>query len=239
VSGSYGVIVRNDGDATYILLTDADDPYGDYNSLRPFAIKNSTGTCNISGNAATATKAYINNDTSSKIYVLGATSTGNQSIYRESSVYMSSNVLYGAAWNDYAEYRESNIDNKECGYVLIEDGNNDRLMKSTERLQPFAGVSSDTYGFAIGKTEKANTPIAVTGRVLVHTYEDRNEFAAGDCVCSGPDGKVSKMTREEVIQWPDRIVGTVSCVPEYEYWKDENESRAPVKVDGRIWIKVR
>jgi hypothetical protein len=47
------------------------------------------------------------------------------------------------------------------------------------------------------------------------------------------------MTREEVIQWPDRIVGTVSCVPEYEYWKDENESRAPVKVDGRIWIKVR
>ena len=26
------------------------------------------------------------------------------------------------------------------------------------------------------------------------------------------------MTREEIQKYPDRIVGTVSCVPEYEEW---------------------
>ena len=42
------------------------------------------------------------------------------------------------------------------------------------------------------------------------------------------------MTREEIQKYPDRIVGTVSCVPEYEEW-----GTGKVKVNGRIWIKVK
>ena len=45
------------------------------------------------------------------------------------------------------------------------------------------------------------------------------------------------MTREEIQKYPDRIVGTVSCAPEYEEWGDRD--RGPVKVNGRIWIKVK
>ena len=45
------------------------------------------------------------------------------------------------------------------------------------------------------------------------------------------------MTREEIQKYPDRIVGTVSCVPEYEEWGDGD--RGPIKVNGRIWIKVK
>ena len=45
------------------------------------------------------------------------------------------------------------------------------------------------------------------------------------------------MTREEIQKYQDRIVGTVSCVPEYEEWGDGD--RGPVKVNGRIWIKVK
>ena len=45
------------------------------------------------------------------------------------------------------------------------------------------------------------------------------------------------MTRKEIQKYPDRIVGTVSCVPEYEEWGDGD--RGPVKVNGRIWIKVK
>ena len=45
------------------------------------------------------------------------------------------------------------------------------------------------------------------------------------------------MTREEIQKYPDRIVGTVSCVPEYEEWGDRD--RGPVRVNGRIWIKVK
>ena len=142
--------------------------------------------------------------------------------------------LVGAVWNDYAEYRES--DCKEFGRVLAEKGD-DTLTKTTKRLQPFAGVSSDTWGFCQGETEKAKTPIAVAGRVLVYTYRNRKEYKPGDVVCAAPNGTVDIMTREEIIKYPDRIVGTVSCVPEYETWGSGD--RDPVKVNGRIWIKVR
>ena len=142
-----------------------------------------------------------------------------------------------AVWNDYAEYREA--DTEEFGRVLIEKGD-DTLTMSTERLQSFAGISSDTWGFCQGETDKAKTPIAVAGRVLAYTYEDRDSYQPGDCVCAAPGGTVSKMSREEVIQWPDRIVGTVSCVPTYEEWGGgEHADRPAVKVDGRIWIKVK
>lgn len=142
----------------------------------------------------------------------------------------------GAVWNDYAEYRES--DTKDFGYVLIENGD-DTLSKSTKRLQPFAGVSSDTWGFSQGKTEKAKTPIAVAGRVLVYPYQDRNNYKPGDCVCTAPGGKVDIMTREEIKEYPDRIVGTVSCIPTYEEWGGGPlADRDPIKVNGRIWIKV-
>jgi hypothetical protein len=46
------------------------------------------------------------------------------------------------------------------------------------------------------------------------------------------------MTRDEIIQYPDRIVGTVSCVPDYDTWGG-GEDRQPIQVNGRIWIKVR
>ena len=152
-------------------------------------------------------------------------------------LWMSGDAVTGAVWNDYAECRES--DCEEFGYVLMETGD-DSLTKTTERLSHFAGVSSDTWGFSQGETDKAKTPIAVAGRVLVYPYQDRNNYKPGDCVCAAPGGTVDIMTREEVREWPDRIVGTVSCVPDYEEWGGgEGADRDPIKVNGRIWIKVR
>ena len=152
-------------------------------------------------------------------------------------IWVQGNAVTSAVWNDYAEYRESH--DTEFGYVVQETGD-DTLQKTTKRLDHFAGVTSDTWGFAQGETEKAKTPIAVAGRVLVYPGEDRNKYQPGDCVCAGPDGKVYIMTREEIREWPDRIVGTVSCVPTYDEWGGgENADRPSVKVNGRIWIKVK
>ena len=134
--------------------------------------------------------------------------------------------------NDYVEYREGTED-FEPGRVICENGD-DTLSLATERLQPGANVVSDTFGFAIGETETAKTPIAVSGRVLVYPYEDRNSYKPGDAVCAAPGGTVSKMTREEIREYPERILGTVSAIPTYEVW---GEGKA--KVNGRIWIKVR
>lgn len=141
------------------------------------------------------------------------------------------NVLRGAAWNDYAEAREVNT--LEAGRVVVEKGNGSMVV-SSERLMPSAKITSDTFGFIIGETETCKTPIAVCGRVLAYPNEDKNSYSLGDAVCSGPNGTVSKMTREEIINYPERIIGTVSEIPNYEVWGEEK-----VKVNGRIWIYVK
>lgn len=138
--------------------------------------------------------------------------------------------VYGAVWNDYAEFRRGKA---KAGSCVCETGNGD-LVESSERLQPAPAIVSDTFGFAIGETEDATLPIAVSGRVLAYPYEDRRMFKAGDAVCAAPGGTVSIMTREEIKEYPDRIVGIVSEIPDYETWGTGN-----VPVDGRIWIKVK
>lgn len=141
-------------------------------------------------------------------------------------------ALYGAVWNDYAEFREG--DTIDAGRCVVEVGD-DTLITSTERMMPGANIISDTFGFAIGETEQAKTPIAVSGRVLAYPYESREEFKKniGRPVCSGPNGTVSIMTDEEYRNKGYCAIGTISTVPDYEEW-----GTGKVKVNGRVWIKV-
>lgn len=46
-TSKYGTIIRNDGDNTYILLTNGGSATGTWNSLRPFTINNSNGLVTI------------------------------------------------------------------------------------------------------------------------------------------------------------------------------------------------
>lgn len=153
-------------------------------------------------------------------------------IYTDGTKASTSYALYGAVWNDYAEFREG--DTIEAGRCVIEVGD-DTLITSTERLMPGANITSDTFGFAIGETEQAKTPIAVSGRVLAYPYESREEFKknVGRPVCSGPNGTVSIMTDEEYRNKGYCAIGTISAVPDYEEW-----GTGKVKVNGRVWIKV-
>ena len=185
----YGSMLRNDGNATYFLLTNLNDATGVWNGYRPLSITNSTGevTC--------GTK------------------------------------LYGAVWNDYAEYRPASITTP--GYVVREDKSG-IMQLADDRLLPACEIISDTFGFAIGETDECKTPIAATGRVLAYPYEDRDSYELGDPVCSGPGGTVSKMSREEVRLYPERMLGYVSEIPSYKTWGSGN-----VEVNGRIWIRVK
>lgn len=64
VSGDYGFFIRNDGLYTWFMLTNSGDQYGNWNSLRPIGINNSTGLVTfgnglkgtLDGNASTSTK---------------------------------------------------------------------------------------------------------------------------------------------------------------------------------------
>lgn len=153
-------------------------------------------------------------------------------IWLEPDASLHASAVWGAVWNDYAEFREG--DTIESGKCVIEVGD-DTLITSAERMMPGANITSDTFGFAIGETEQAKTPIAVSGRVLAYPYESREEFKKniGRPVCSGPNGTVSIMTDEEYRDKGYCAIGTISAVPDYEEW-----GTGKVKVNGRVWIKV-
>ena len=208
---------------------------GDTGNLGPTGsqgLKGDTGPKGPTG--AQGSTGYVGavSATTSKIYVSGVSSAGASTLYCNTSVYCSGSVLYGAAWNDYAEFRNTK-EKIEAGRCVAENGDG-TLSISTNRLIPGCDIVSDTFGYAIGKTDVATTPLAMTGRVLAYPYEDRDSYKPGDAVCSGPNGTISKMTRKEIINYPDRIIGTVSEIPTYDTWGAGN-----VSVNGRIWIRIR
>lgn len=178
------------------------------------------------------------NEDGVKSYLLGKEADATSSnINYEIGVYSQNSCLYatkvyGAVWNDYAEYR--NADQIiEPGYC-VHSSNDGKVYKTIEKFQACDGIVSDTFGFAIGETDNCKTPLAVAGRVLAYYNGERSDYNAGDTVCAGPNGKICKMTREEIREWPDRIIGIVSEIPEYEIWGSNN-----IKVNNRIWIKVK
>lgn len=164
------------------------------------------------------------------------TDNTSYNLYVNGTGYFTGNVtgakVYGAVWNDFAEYRQGE---NLPGKVMVENGD-DSVSISTKRLQPGASICSDTYGFAIGETDECKCPIAVAGRVLAYPLEPREEynFFIGQAVCSGPNGTVSIMTKDEVKEYPEAVVGYISAVPKYETWGTGN-----IKVNGRVWIKVK
>ena len=137
--------------------------------------------------------------------------------------------------NDYAECRQS-VSGQEIkpGQVVCENGDG-TLSLNIKRLQKGCEIVSDTYGFIIQPYEEYNLPIATSGRVLAYPDKDPKTFEIGAPVCAGENGTVSQMTEEEERLYPSRILGTVSEIPTYETWGSEN----PVKVNGRIWIRVK
>ena len=154
--------------------------------------------------------------------------------------YIKATQVWGAVWNDYAEFRKDNVEEKELqkpGRCVREIGDGS-LALTTKRLERGCEIVSDTYGFAIGEDVENGytTPIASSGRVLAYPYEDVEEFRKhiGWPVCSGPNGTVSIMTEEEEEKYPSRIIGTISEIPSYEKW-----GSGEVVVNGRVWIRIK
>ena len=229
-----------DGNKTYLVIEDPTDDdilnkrytiTGELNFSPETSLTQDAdltpGMFNVKENNILKQSVLITGFDRSQNLVLG---NGNTTKDDDNGVLVATKVR-GAVFNDYAEYRESLV--KEPGRCVIETGYGD-LELSTKRLQLGGNIISDTFGFSIGETDKAETPIAVCGRVLAYPYEDRYKFTAGAAVCSGPNGTVSLMTREEIKEWPDAIIGYVSEIPEYKEWGSDK-----IQVNNRIWIKIK
>ena len=188
---------------------------------------------------------YYNRDS----WTVGIRTSSNwgYSVNIDGSAYASGG-FYNAVWNDYAEYRASDVD--EPGRVVVPSITG-RARLSTERLQAGARIISDTYGMAVGATDTAKTPVGLAGRVLAYPYRNINEYKIGDAVCSAPNGTVDIMTRDEIMMYPERILGIVNEIPNYSIWessftaKEASDIEKPkktthrVEVKGRIWIDIK
>ena len=229
-----------DGNKTYLVIEDPTDDdilnkrytiTGELNFSPETSLTQDAdltpGMFNVKENNILKQSVLITGFDRSQNLVLG---NGNTTKDDDNGVLVGTKVR-GAVFNDYAEYRESLV--KEPGRCVIETGYGD-LELSTKRLQLGGNIISDTFGFSVGETDKAETPIAVCGRVLAYPYENRYKFTAGAAVCSGPNGTVSLMTREEIREWPDAIIGYVSEIPEYKEWGTDK-----IQVNNRIWIKIK
>ena len=222
----YDALVTSDSlDPKAIYMTEAASG-GNTNELKTYIDNN---FLKLSGGTVTGVTTFTDTTASTSTTTGAVKISGGLGVAGD--IY--ANHVYGAVWNDYAECRESN-EFINAGYVVKENGD-DTLSLADGRLIYGCSIVSDTFGFMIGETDKAHTPIAVSGRVLAYPYENREVFRhnIGCFVCSGPNGTVSLMAKEEVWNHPEAIIGQVSAVPDYEYWGNN------VKVNGRVWIKVR
>ena len=197
----------------------------------------------VNADNATNTTNLKTTSASNKCYILGVTdvtTNTNKQVFHAAPVsgsgventggiyFDTTGVLFGAAWNDFAEYRK--CENVIPGTCVVEIGNG-KLRKSDSYLLPAAGIISDTFGMIIGEQSKDSLPLAVAGRVLAFV-EDRDKLKVGDALKTAPNGRLAKMKRREIRKYPDRIVGYVSEFPTYEKWNT-------VPVNGRIWIKIK
>ena len=147
--------------------------------------------------------------------------------------------VYNAVWNDYAEFRKGVVTQ---GGWCVRETEEGIMTLSTKRLQPGCRLTSDTYGHIMGMTKDAQTPVAVAGRVLAvpSNRHKRSKWKIGKAVCSGCCGTVDIMSRLECILFPDRIIGYVSEIPDYDIWLAGDEKNPlEIPVDGRIWVYVR
>lgn len=142
--------------------------------------------------------------------------------------------LYGAAYNDYAEYRMAHS-YFEPGTVVVEDlSEPDFVTLPSEDNLSIPMVVSNTFGFCIGpkSSEDYAIPVAVSGRVLtkISSSIDRNSLKPGMMLKASTDGTADLLTKEEYFNYPDRLLGYVSSVPDYEIWEG-------IPVENRVWVR--
>lgn len=173
----------------------------------------------------------VNDEDLNKYYILcqRENSSNDKHIYKftlsDLGVFINGRgITQGIAWNDYAEFRKFDGDIIP-GQVVCDEGDS-TVSVSKERLQPCGHVVSDSYGHIIGDKDNS-VPIAVSGRVRVIVDDSFEALKLGDCVCASYNGLASKMTRQEIINYPDRILGVV-C-------EDPNKDNT----SNKVWINIK
>jgi hypothetical protein len=96
------------------------------------------------------------------------------------------------------------------------------------------GIASDTFGFGVGSGAHINqVPIAVAGWVLAYVDD---EYECGTPLTNDQFGNLTAMTREEKVEYPERIVAIYKRKEMDQWWGPEGKK---IEVKGRHWVKVK
>jgi hypothetical protein len=141
--------------------------------------------------------------------------------------------VWNAVWNDVADFQllADKLEYGRC-YMDTKDG----AMICTKRCQmSVIGIASDTFGFGVGNGANPNreVPIAVAGWVLA--FVDK-EYECGTVLTNDEFGNLTAMTRDEKLEYPERIVALYKRKELDTFWGPEHSK---IEVNGRHWVKVK
>lgn len=131
LSTNYGVGIRNDDTATYLLLTNSGSRTGGFNTLRPLTVTNSSGAVSIDGTGAGTTFGGSVSITGS-LGVLGSTAASGTGCY----VIQAGVVTSPAAWSTGVSIHVAQA-MSATGFLTFSDG---RFKDNVEDITPEDGV---------------------------------------------------------------------------------------------------
>ncbi len=143
------------------------------------------------------------------------------------------NKVWNAVWNDIADFQ---LLNDELKYGLCYFDTKDGARICTSRCQmSVIGIASDSLGFGVGSGAHPGqeVPIAVAGWVLAHVDQ---EYECGTVLTNDKNGFLTKMTKEEKLEYPERIVALYKRKEMDEFWGPAGQQ---ITVNGRHWVKVK
>ena len=149
-----------------------------------------------------------NFNVSDKLSLSGGTLTGPLVGTTITADVITANKVYGAIWNDYAEWFEKENTNDTFEFGDICSWNENGVVLSSPSDVRVVGVVSNTYGYILGgfpladmeKNSKNFVPIGLTGRVNVKV---KGTVKVGDLIISAGNG-IGKVDNNASIQ---QVVG--------------------------------
>ena len=143
------------------------------------------------------------------------------------------NRVWNAVWNDVADFQLL-CDELIPGKCYYDTKDGAKICNSRCQMSVI-GIASDTFGYGVGSGANPNreVPIGVAGWVLA--YVDK-EYECGTPLTNEEFGNLTAMTREEKLEYPERIVGIYKRKEMDQLWGPQDHK---IVVNGRHWVKIK
>lgn len=142
--------------------------------------------------------------------------------------------VWNAVWNDLADYQLL-CDELVFGKCYFDTKDGAKICNQRCQMSVI-GIASDTFGLGIGSGNTGTSkevPIAVAGWVLAHVDK---EYECGTPLTNDEFGNLTAMTRNEKLEYPERIVALYKRPELDSKWGPEGQK---IDVNGRHWVKVK